>query len=55
MARVDDVQRRIRVDAARKLIYEKNSQVNSAAVESMLRDMSLVPTVVGYIYLLTWF
>jgi len=34
MTRVDNVQRRIRVDAARKLIYEKNSQVKNAAAGS---------------------
>lgn len=48
MARVDNVQRRSRVYAARKVIYEKNLQVNSAVVENMLQDMSLVPTAVNY-------
>lgn len=46
MARVDDSQRRNLVSAARKFIYEKNLQVNSSAVENLLRGMSLVPTAV---------
>jgi hypothetical protein len=46
LARVDDNQRRFRVAAARRLIYEKNLQVNSAAVENLLRKTSLVPNVV---------
>jgi hypothetical protein len=46
LARVDDVQRRVRISVARELIYEKNQQVNSAAVEKLLRETSLVPTVV---------
>jgi len=45
LARVDNVQWRTRVSAARRLIYEKNLQVNSTAVESLLRETSLVPTV----------
>lgn len=52
MARVDDVQRRSRIEAARRLIYEKNFTVNSAAVEKILRDMSLVPTAVRCLLLL---
>jgi hypothetical protein len=46
MARMDDNQRRSKVSAARKLIYEKNLQVDSAAVEKLLRETSLVPTAV---------
>jgi hypothetical protein len=46
MARVDDNQRRSRVYAARRLIYEKNRQVNCTAVEELLSEMSLVPTIV---------
>jgi hypothetical protein len=46
MARMDDNQRRSKVSAARKLIYEKTLQVNSTAVEKLLRETSLVPTVV---------
>jgi len=46
MARMDDNQHRSKVFAARKLIYEKNLQVNSTAVEKLLRETSLVPTVV---------
>jgi hypothetical protein len=46
MARTDNSQLRTRVSAARKLIYEKNIQVNSTAVENLLKEMSLVPTVV---------
>lgn len=46
-SRVDGVMRRARVSAARRLIYEKNMQVNCAAVEDLLRDTSLVPTSVS--------
>jgi hypothetical protein len=46
MARVDNSQRRSVVGSARTLIYEQNLQVNSAAVERLLKDSSLVPTTV---------
>jgi hypothetical protein len=46
MARVDDMRRRNLIDAARRVIYEKNFRVNSTAVENMLQDTSLVPTAV---------
>jgi hypothetical protein len=49
MARVDNTQRRNVVDAARRVIYEKNFQVNSAGVENMLQDTSQVPTAVSCI------
>ena len=44
LACVDDIHRRSKVYAARRVIYEKHYQVNSAAVEAMLKDESLVPT-----------
>jgi hypothetical protein len=47
LARVDDANRRGRVAAARKSIYEKNYAVNSSAVEKLLKVDSLVPTAVG--------
>jgi hypothetical protein len=47
LARVDDMNRRGRVAAARKSIYEKNYAVNSTAVERLLHEDSLVPTAVG--------
>ena len=49
LARVDDVQRRFTVSTARRLIYEKNLQVNSTTVENLLRETSLVPTAVSII------
>jgi hypothetical protein len=54
MARTDDIHRRSSIDTARRLIYEKNYRVNSAAVESILRDRSLVPTAVSSVYSLRW-
>jgi hypothetical protein len=39
-----------RVFAARKLIYGKNVKVNGAAVERLLQEMSLVPTVVRCVH-----
>ena len=47
LARIDDNSRCGKVVAARRLIYEKQYQVNSAAVEVLLKDQSLVPTTVG--------
>jgi hypothetical protein len=46
LARVDGPNRRGLVSAARRIIYEKKFQVNSAAVEAMLRNESWVPNVV---------
>lgn len=46
MPRVDDSQRRSRISSARALIYEKNLQVNSAAVKELLRELSWVPSLV---------
>ena len=46
-ARVDNSERQGKVSAARRLIYERNMQVNSAAVEELLRDWSGVPTAVS--------
>ncbi|KAI0057935.1 hypothetical protein BV25DRAFT_1872245 [Artomyces pyxidatus] len=41
--RIDNSSRWSRIKAARKLIYEKNLQVNSAAVNQLLQEESLVP------------
>ena len=46
LARIDNVPRQNKVVAARRLIYEKQYQINSAAVEDLLKDQSLVPTAV---------
>jgi hypothetical protein len=50
LARVDDTGRRNRVAAARETVYEKNYAVNSAAVENLLQEDSLVPTAVCLSY-----
>ncbi|KAI0055213.1 hypothetical protein BV25DRAFT_1815943, partial [Artomyces pyxidatus] len=42
-ARTDDPQRQEKVEAARRLIYERNLQVASDAVEAWLKEESLVP------------
>lgn len=47
LARVDDVRRRSRLEAARKAIYEHNNTVDGAAIERLLKDDSLVPTAVS--------
>ena len=52
MACVDNLQCRNAVDAARRIIYDKNFQVNSTGVENILRDMSLVPAAVSCAYFL---
>ena len=46
LARVDDAKRRSRIAAAHESIYEHNYAVNSAAVENLLQEDSLVPTAV---------
>jgi hypothetical protein len=47
LARIDDIGRRSKVSTARKLIYEKDYAVDSAAVERLLKPQSLVPTSVS--------
>ena len=46
-ARVDGIEHQNKVAAARRFIYERNMQVNSTAVEALLRDWSGVPTTVS--------
>jgi hypothetical protein len=46
MVWVDNNQHRSKVSAAKRLIYEDNLQVDCAAVEKLLKDMSLVPNTV---------
>ena len=47
LARVDDAKRRSRVGSAREAIYLKNSPVDGTAVETLLKEDSLVPTAVS--------
>ncbi|KAH7916892.1 hypothetical protein BV22DRAFT_997067, partial [Leucogyrophana mollusca] len=44
LARTDNQERREKIDAARKLIYESNYAVDTDQVERMLKPESLVPT-----------
>jgi hypothetical protein len=46
LARVDDIHRQSKITAARRVIYEKHYQVDSAAVENLLREESWVPNAV---------
>jgi hypothetical protein len=46
LARVDNMTRRNRVASARECIYERNYAVDSAAVQNLLKEDSLVPTAV---------
>jgi hypothetical protein len=46
LACVDNMRRCNLVDVARRVIYEKNFRMNSAAIENMLQDTLLVPTAV---------
>lgn len=48
LSQVDDIKRHNRVQAAHDLIYKKNYSVNSAPVERLLQEESLVPTMVWY-------
>ena len=50
LARVDDARYRNRIISARKSIYEENNTIDSAGVERMLKEQSLVPTMVFVIY-----
>lgn len=47
LARVDNEDRKRKVQTARRIIYEKNYAVNSEAVEKLLKEESLVPTSVS--------
>ena len=53
LARVDDCDRQSRVNTARAHIYGSNLGVTSTAVESLLKDQSLVPTSVSYCFTLS--
>jgi hypothetical protein len=46
LARVDDIRHQNTIAIARNLIYEKNYAVDSKAIERLLKEQSLVPTVV---------
>ena len=46
LARHDTVERREKVSAARRLIYEEQYVVNTPQVETLLKPESLVPTLV---------
>jgi hypothetical protein len=50
-ARADDARRRNLIKSAREIIYAKNYMVDSKAVETILKDESLVPTMVCDLYL----
>jgi hypothetical protein len=47
LARVDDEDRRQKIDTARKIIYNKNYAVDTENVEILLQPQSLVPTSVS--------
>lgn len=46
LARVDDESTRRMIDRARVIIYEKNYAVDTDSVEAILKEQSLVPTLV---------
>lgn len=46
LARVDDDDRRRKVDTARNIIYKKNFAVGGDSASAILQNQSLVPTVV---------
>ena len=48
--RVDNLQRQNKISSARRIIYEENYRVNSAAVEHILKEESLVPTSVRFFF-----
>lgn len=50
LARVDNVDRRARVQASRTAIYENNHPVNGAAIKRLLDQDSLVPSIVSFFF-----
>ena len=50
LARVDDVDRRSRVQASWMAIYENNHLVNGAAIKRLLDQDSLVPSIVSVFF-----
>jgi len=50
LARVDDVDRRSRVQGARTAIYENNHPVNGAAIKRLLDQDSLVSSTVSVFF-----
>jgi hypothetical protein len=46
LARVDDQSTRKKIELARSIIYEKNFAIDTNAVEELLKDESLTPTLV---------
>ena len=50
LARVDDVDRHFRVQAAQTAIYENNHPVNGAAIKRLLDQDSLVPSTVSVFF-----
>ena len=49
LARVDDDDRRCKIELARDIIYKKNYAVDNANVEAILKPQSLVPTDVSLV------
>jgi hypothetical protein len=52
LARIDDAKRRNRTWSAREAIYLKNFAVDSTAVETLLKEDSLVPTAVSVLFVM---
>ena len=48
LAHIDDCVRQSKIQSARAHIYDSTLGVTSTAVESLLKDQSLVPTSVSY-------
>jgi hypothetical protein len=44
LARIDNEDRRQKIDSARNIIYNKNYAVDTENVETLLQPQSLVPT-----------
>lgn len=51
LARIDDITWRNRITAAREIIYKKNKAVNASAVERLLLEHSVVPSMVQCLFL----
>lgn len=52
-AHLDDKSLWCKIEAAHRIIYDKNYAVNTQAVNAMLQEQSLTPTLVNSFYIVT--
>lgn len=52
LARVDNLQYRVKISSAREIIYKNNRAVESVAIQRLLKPLSLTPNEVSSLILL---